>query len=65
MKKNVRTGFRPHRRTKFSKTNQSFTYNKPRIKGNVAHLFDKYTNLAKEASSIGDKIQAEYYIPRK
>lgn len=61
MKKNGRSSFRPTRRYKYTKTNHSFSYNKPRAKGNVSHLYDKYTKLAKEASSIGDRIQAEYY----
>ena len=61
MKKNGRSSFRPTRRYKYTKTNHSFSYNKPRAKGNVAHLHEKYTKLAKEASSIGDRIQAEYY----
>ena len=60
-KKQGRSSFRSPKRYNFSKSYNSYSNNKPRAKGNVAHLHEKYTKLAKEASSIGDRIQAEYY----
>ena len=31
------------------------------VKGNISQLYEKYSKLAKESSSSGDRIQAEYY----
>ena len=59
-KKNTRVTFRSNRRPNF-KRNNSFSNNKPRNKGNVTQQYNKYLKLAKEASSSGDRIQAEYY----
>ena len=61
LKKNGRSSFRSSKRYNFSKPYSSFSNNKNRTKGNVANLYAKYTNLAKEASSAGDRVQAEYY----
>tara|TARA_B100000315_G_C14430007_1_gene519688 strand:+ start:348 stop:812 length:465 start_codon:yes stop_codon:yes gene_type:complete len=61
LKRNGRSSFRSGKRYNFSKPYSSFTNNKSRTKGNVEHLYSKYIKLAKEASSSGDRIQAEYY----
>ena len=59
-KKSNRASFRSPRRG-FKKNNGSYQSNRHRSRGNVTQLFDKYTKLAKEASSSGDRIQSEYY----
>ena len=59
-KKNGRVSFRSNKRSNYRKTN-SYSNHKPRAKGNVSQLYEKYFKLAKEASSSGDKIQSEYY----
>ena len=61
IKKNGRTSFRSNRRYNSPKTYSSFSSNKSRPKGNTENLFYKYIKMAKEASSTGDRIQAEYY----
>lgn len=58
VKKNGRSSFRSNRRSSFIRSNNS---NRPRVKGNITQLYDKYLKLAKEASSSDDRIQAEYY----
>ena len=60
IKKNARVTFRSNRRSNF-KRNNNFSNNKSRNKGNVTQQYNKYLKLAKEASSSGDRIQAEYY----
>ena len=60
-KKNGRTPFRSNRRTHYKKNINLFSNIKPRVKGNTSQLYEKYSKLAKEASSSGDRIQAEYY----
>ena len=59
-KKSSRASYRSPRRG-FKKNNGSYQSNRHRSRGNVTQLFDKYTKLAKEASSSGDRIQSEYY----
>ena len=59
-KKNTRVTFRSNRRSNF-KRNNNFSNGKPRNKGNVTQLYNKYLKLAKEASSSGDRIQSEYF----
>lgn len=59
-KRNTRVTFRSNRRSNF-KRNNNFSNGKPRNKGNVTQQYNKYLKLAKEASSIGDRIQSEYY----
>ena len=61
IKKNIRTSYRSNRRYNASKTYSSFSSNKSRPKGNTENLYYKYVKMAKEASSSGDRIQAEYY----
>lgn len=63
LKRNGRSSFRSTKRYNFSKTYGSYSNSKSRTKGNVnfEHLYLKYIKLAKEASSTGDRIQAEYY----
>ena len=56
-----RSSFRSSKRYNLSKTHSSFSNNKPRAKGSISNLYVKYIKLAKEASSAGDRIQAEYY----
>ena len=56
-----RSSFRSAKRYNLSKTHSSFSNNKPRVKGSISNLYVKYIKLAKEASSAGDRIQAEYY----
>ena len=60
IKKNPRVTFRSNRRSNF-KRNNNYSGNKPRNKGNVVQLYNKYLKLAKEFSSSGDRIQSEYY----
>ena len=59
IKKNARVTFRSNKRSNF-KRNNNFS-NKNRNKGNLTQQYNKFLKLAKEASSSGDKIQAEYY----
>ena len=61
IKKSGRFSYRTNKRHNYSRNNNSYSHNKYRSKGNVSALYDKYTKLAKEASSAGDRIQAEYY----
>ena len=56
-----RSSFRSSKRYNLSKTHSSFSNNKPRAKGSISNLYVKYIKLSKEASSAGDRIQAEYY----
>ena len=58
-KKGGRVTFRTNRRN--YKRSSSFSNGKSRNKGNVMQQFQKYTKLAKEAFSTGDRIQTEYY----
>ena len=58
-KKNARVSFRSNRRSNYKK--HIGINNKLRSKGNVSQLYEKYSKLAKEASSSGDRIQSEYY----
>ena len=61
LRKSGRYNFRSNKRYN-SRSNNSHSYNKNRPKGNNAPLLhEKYIKLAKEASSSGDKVQAEYY----
>ena len=60
-KKNGRTPFRSNRRSNYKKNINPYSNNRPRSKGSISQLYDKYCKLAKEASSSGDRIQAEYY----
>ena len=62
IKRNGRTSFRSNRRYNTPKTYSSFSSNKSRPKGNTESLYYKYIKMAKEASSSGDRIQAEYYF---
>ena len=61
IKKSGRFNFRSNKRSGYSRSNNSFPYNKVRTKGNISQMYDKYDKLAKEYSSSGDRIQAEYY----
>jgi len=47
IKKNARVTFRSNRRSNF-KRNNNYSGNKPRNKGNVMQLYNKYLKLAKE-----------------
>ena len=58
-KKNARVTFRSNRRSNYKRNNNY--NNKNRNKGNVTQQYNKFLKLAKEASSSGDRIQAEYY----
>jgi len=60
IRKSGRFSFRP-KRYNYSRSNNSFAHNKIRPKGNIPLMYEKYINLAKEASSAGDRVQAEYY----
>ena len=60
-KKNGRVSFRSNRRSNYKKNTNPYSINKPRAKGNITQLHEKYSKLAKEASSSGDRIQSEYY----
>ena len=58
-KKNGRMTYKSNRRQSF-KRNNNFA-SKGRSKGNVTQQYNKYLKLAKDTSSSGDRIQAEYY----
>ena len=60
-KKNGRGSFRSNRRTGYKRNTGLYSSNRSRSKGNSSQLFEKYTKLAREASSSGDRILAEYY----
>ena len=59
-KRSGRVAFRSNRRQGY-KRNSNFSNGKVRNKGNVTQQYQKYIKLAKEASSSGDRVQAEYY----
>ena len=59
-RKNGRVTFRTNRRSNF-KRNNTYSNGKVRNKGNLVQQYQKYTKLAKEAFSSGDRIQTEYY----
>jgi len=59
-KKNGRMTYKSNRRTTF-KRNNNFA-SKGRNKGNIIQQYNKYLKLAKDTSSSGDTIQAEYYF---
>ena len=61
IRKSGRFSFRSKKGYNYSRINNSYSHNKLRSKGNLPMLYEKYTKLAKEASSAGDRIQAEYY----
>ena len=61
VKKNSRSSYRSNRRSNYTKSNNLFSNNKSRVKGNITQLYDKYIKMAKEATASGDRIQAEYY----
>ena len=61
-KKNGRISFRSNKRSNYKKNTNPYSNNRPRAKGNISQLYEKYSKLAKEASSSGDRIQAEYYF---
>ena len=61
IRKSGRFSFRSNKRYNHSRTNNTYTHSKLRSKGNIPMLYEKYIKLAKEASSAGDRIQAEYY----
>ena len=60
VKKNTRVTFRSSRRHGHKRSN-SFSNDRGRNKGNVTQQYQKYLKLAKEASTVGDRIQSEYY----
>ena len=60
-KKNGRGSFRSNKRTSFKRNTGLYSNNRSRSRGNASQLFEKYTKLAREASSIGDRILSEYY----
>ena len=59
-KKSGRITFKSNKRQSFKRSN-NFSDGKVRNKGNVTQQYQKYTKLAKEAFSLGDRIQTEYY----
>ena len=58
-KKNGRMTYKTNRRPNFKRNNNYSS--KGRNKGNVTQQYNKYLKLAKDTSSSGDRIQAEYY----
>tara|TARA_Y100001970_G_scaffold293819_1_gene443500 strand:+ start:10398 stop:10841 length:444 start_codon:yes stop_codon:yes gene_type:complete len=58
-KKNGRMTFKSNRRPNYKRNNNYG--NKGRNKGNITQQYNKYLKLAKDSSSSGDRIQAEYY----
>ena len=61
IRKSGRFSFRSNKRYGYSRTNNSSNHYKFKTKENVSQMYDNYIKLAKEASSAGDRIQAEYY----
>ena len=61
-KRNGSISFRSNKRSNYKKNTNPYSNNRPRSKGNISQLYEKYSKLAKEASSSGDRIQAEYYF---
>ena len=61
IRKSGRFSFRPNKRYNYSRSNNSFAHNKIRPKGNIPMMYEKYIKMAKEATSSGDRVQAEYY----
>ena len=58
-KKNGRMTFKSNRRPNFKR---NYNYgSKGRNKGNITQQYNKYLKLAKDTSSSGDRVQAEYY----
>ena len=60
-KKNGSISFRSNKRSNYKKNIKPYSNYKPRTRGNISQLYEKYYKLAKETSSSGDRIQAEYY----
>ena len=60
-KKNGRVSFRSNRRPNYKKNSGTYSNNRPRTKGNVSQLYEKYNKLGIEAASSGDRVQSEYY----
>ena len=58
-KKNGRMTYKSNRRPNFKRNNNYVPKN--RNKGNITQQYNKYLKLAKDTSSSGDRIQAEYY----
>ena len=58
-KKNGRMTYKSNRRPNFKRNNNFVSKN--RNKGNITQQYNKYLKLAKDTSSTGDRIQAEYY----
>ena len=58
-KKNGRMTYKSNRRPNFKRNNNFVSKN--RNKGNITQQYNKYLKLAKDTSSSGDRIQAEYY----
>ena len=61
-KRNGSISFRSNKRSNYKKNINPYSNYKPRTKGNISQLYEKYHKLAKESSSSGDRIQAEYYF---
>ena len=61
IRKGGRFSFRSNKRYSYSRANNSFGHNKLRPKGNIPMMYEKYIKMAKEATSSGDRVQAEYY----
>ena len=60
-KKNARVTFKSNRKSGFKRNNSNFSNGKSRNKGNVSQQYNKYSKLAKEAFTSGDRILSEYY----
>ena len=60
-KKNGRVSFRSNRRPNYKKNSGTYSNSRPRTKGNVSQLYEKYNKLGIEAASSGDRVQSEYY----
>tara|TARA_Y100000588_G_C13942654_1_gene790703 strand:- start:154 stop:615 length:462 start_codon:yes stop_codon:yes gene_type:complete len=60
-KKNARVTFKSNRKSGFKRSNSNYSNGKSRNKGNVSQQYNKYSKLAKEAFTSGDRILSEYY----
>ena len=60
-KKNARVTFKSNRKSGFKRSTSNYSNGKSRNKGNVSQQYNKYSKLAKEAFTSGDRILSEYY----
>lgn len=64
MTRSRQRGRRPQQTNHSHNPNRTFDSSGPEIKirGSAAHVYEKYLQLARDANSAGDRIQAENYL---